>query len=174
MQKEKKRKVILIVGVIALLAIIVTVGTVSLCQINKNTAERQKREYWYSSSYDTKIVIEMENTIEGTIEVSLKDVKEYHEKNDVAIVEFNDDDITRGNITQIKIVNEGVVIREMATPSELYEKDIARREKENVVYDNVGCLDYSSFLCKIYKNAEDDSLQVYKIIEIRVYYHVSE
>ena len=53
MQKEKKRKVILIVGVIALLAIIVTVGTVSLCQINKNTAERQKREYWYSSSYDT-------------------------------------------------------------------------------------------------------------------------
>lgn len=172
MQDVKKKKVILIVTIIALVAIIVTVGIVLLCRINQNSKEQQKREYWYSSSFDTKIVIEMENTIEGTIEISLKDVKEYHENNDVTIVKFNNDDRTRGNITQVKIVNEGVVIRETATPSELYEKDIVRREKENVVYDEEGYLDYSGFLCKIYKNAEDDSLQVYKIIEIRVYYHV--
>ena len=111
MQEVKKKKVILIVAIIALVAIIVTVGIVLLCRINQNSKEQQKREYWYSSSFDTKIVIEMENTIEGTIEISLKDVKEYHENNDVAIVKFNNDDRTRGNITQVKIVNEGVVIR---------------------------------------------------------------
>ena len=173
MQEVKKKKVILIVTIIALVAIIVTVGTIVFSCSAKRYRDAIKRGNWYDTRmFNTTIVIKVEDTQEDTIEIPLKDIKEYDMyADDVTVVEFHGNAVW-GCSPQVGIVNDGVVVRETDYVSLLNEKDLVRGEKGETNYKD-GYLDYTSKVCKLYKKADNDSLDFYKVIEVRLY-HIRE
>lgn len=170
MQKEKKRKVFLIVAIVLLVVLIVIIATAALSCSAKKRQESMKRNIWYDTTmYNATIVVTIEDTQEGTKEISLKDIKEYRgHEDDVAIVEIHGN-AQRGCYPEIGIINDGVVVREIDYPSELKEKDLVRGYMGESAYKE-GYLDYATYICQLYKRSDDDSLEVYKIIEIRLYH----
>ena len=70
-------------------------------------------------------------------------------------------------LEKVGFTNLGV--REIDYPSELKEKDLVRGYMGESAYKE-GYLDYATYICQLYKRSDDDSLEVYKIIEIRLYH----
>lgn len=167
MQKEKRN--ILIVVIAAIVIIGIAIGLFFLISFVKD--RNYKKEHWFESD-TTIITIQNDHTKEGTQEVKLSK-KDSVDSNGVKVlfVEFTltDNTYVERNF-DIGIVNDGVVIRELGRVSSAKDKDIVRhsiKDGEMVRGDGIA---YERLFYNLYKKADNDSLEFFKVIEIHLHY----
>ena len=166
MQTEKRN--VLIVVIAAVVIIGVAIGLFFLISFVND--RNYKKEHWFESDA-TIITIQNDHTKEGKQEVKLKDYANYG-RNNIIVIEFHKTDSKSINAVDVlvSITNDDVVIRETAETPFLSTKDLIRKESsgpkrvKNEVYDVI--------VYKLYKQADDDSLNYVKTIEVRFYGYV--
>ena len=165
MQKEKKN--VLIVLIAAIVIIGVAIGLFFLISFVKD--RNYKKEHWFESD-TTIITIQNDHTKEGKQEVKLKDYL-LKEKDYAIVVKFTLNDDSYITNPQIGIYNDWVEIRSVKDVQEVVAKDYVRStySPTRIVDDEEGVYDKLTFL--LYKNKDNDSIEYFKTIEVRLYYN---
>ena len=164
MQKEKRNVLIVVIAAVVIIGI--AIGLFFLISFVKD--RNYKKEHWVESD-TTVITLRSEYAKEEVQKILLNDFK-YNDKDDVIIVNFTIKDDSYAFKPDVEISNSDVIIRKMQTVPELPERDYIRdmgvcirRIEGGAVFD---ILRY-----KLYKDKDNDSLEYFKTIEIRIYYN---
>ena len=170
MQKEKRNVLIVVIAAIVIIGI--AIGLFFLISFVKD--RNYKKEHWFESDapITTIITIKHDRTEEGEQEIKLKDYANYG-RDDRIVIEFHkigDWSISYQDI-DVGIVNDGVVIRESSAAPWVNDKDLIRTQSYGPKRFNFSEV-YDVIAYKLYKQADDDSLDYVKTIEVVFYGYV--
>ncbi len=167
MQKEKRNILIVVIVVVVVLALVGLFFLIHGINIKKN-----KKESWYN--YDTAVVsILVEGSNEGVIEIPLKEITDSNAEIITRIV-FTDPGQYESLPPKIEIKNDGIVIYELNYGQALKKKSIVRKTDENISGPDENGKMCSQTSYRLYRHADDDSLEFFKAFEIYVYANEKE
>ena len=110
---------------------------------------------------------------EGVIEIPLKDITDGNAKKITRIV-FTDPGQYESLPPKIEIKNDGIVIYELNYGQALKKKSIVRKTDENISGPDENGKMCSQTSYRLYRHADDDSLEFFKAFEIYVYANEKE
>lgn len=167
MQRQKRDVIIVAIVVVAIIA--TAIGLFFLIRYVRD--KNYKKEHWFESD-TTIITLRNDHTkdFEKEIELTGKDFVDSDGK-EVLIVDFmlSENTYIDRNF-DIGIINDNVTIRELGRVPSAKDKDFARRsinDGEMVRGDGIA---YERLFYNLYKRADNDSLEFFKVIEIHLYY----
>ena len=167
MQKEKRNVLIVVIVVVVVLALVGLFFLIHGINVKKN-----KKESWYN--YDTAVVsILVKGSNEGVIEISLKEITDGNAEIITRIV-FTDPGQYESLPPQIEIKNDGILIYELNYGQALKKKSIVRKTDENISGPDENGKMCSQTSYRLYRHADDDSLEFFKAFEIYVYANEKE
>lgn len=167
MQRQKRDVIIVAIVVVAIIA--TAIGLFFLIRYVRD--KNYKKEHWFESDA-TIITLRNDHTkdVEKEIELTGKDFVDSDGK-EVLIVDFMLSENTYiDRDFDIGIINDNVTIRELGRVPSAKDKDFARRsinDGEMVRGDGIA---YERLFYNLYKRADNDSLEFFKVIEIHLYY----
>ena len=167
MQRQKRDVIIVAIVVVAIIA--TAIGLFFLIRYVRD--KNYKKEHWFESD-TTIITLRNDHTkdVEKEIELTGKDFVDSDGK-EVLIVDFmlSENTYIDRNF-DIGIINDNVTIRELGRVPSAKDKDFARRsinDGEMIQGDGIA---YERLFYNLYKRADNDSLEFFKVIEIHLHY----